>query len=88
MIITDSRIDRISFSAIDLACYPECLPILPNVQAAASLILLSFSYSRASFNGSIPFDVIIPKAIYSSKPAINPSVEIPGNRALPFVSVI
>jgi hypothetical protein len=83
-----NKIERISFSAIDLACYPECLPIRPSVQAAASLILLSFSYNKASFNGSIPFDVIIPNAIYSSNPAINPNVEIPGNRALPFVSVI
>jgi len=31
---------------------------------------------------------MIPRAIYSSNPAINPRVEIPGNLAGPFVSVI
>jgi len=51
-------------------------------------MLLSFSYMSASFNGSIPLLVIIPKANYSSKPAINPSVEIPGNLAGPLVSVM
>ena len=77
-----------SFSAMLLACCPLCFPILPNVHAAASRMLLSFSFSSASFKGSIPLLVIIPSAIYSSNPAINPNVDIPGNLAGPLVSVM
>ncbi len=88
MRFTSRRIERMSFSAIDRACWPECFPILPSVHAAASRMFDSFSFSRASFNGSIPLEVMIPRAIYSSNPAINPRVEIPGNLAGPFVSVI
>ena len=77
--LTSRSIERMSFSAMDLACWAECLPIRPRVQAAASRMFDSFSFMRASFNGSIPLEVIIPRAICSSNPAMNPKVDIPGS---------